>query len=79
MLIILRNGRHHTEARFRISHSGQALSKALVARLRKKLCPVGCCVERLPQSGPRHISAQQVMILILNGAGEVYYKAGVER
>lgn len=75
MMVTLRNAKHGTKARFRVSHSGQQLSKQTVKRLRRKLCPVGCCVGDLPQSGPRHRTARGVMILLLNGAAEVYFKS----
>ena len=74
MLITLRNSKHGTTVKFRVSHSGQVLERAMVTRLRRKLCPVGCCPGYLPQSGPRHKTARSVMILILGGVAEVYFK-----
>ena len=79
MTIELRNAKHGTMARFRVSHSGQTLEKSTVTRLRKGLCPAGCCAGRLPQSGPRHKTARQVIITQFGGEIEVWFKNGVGR
>ena len=79
MTITLRNGKHGTEARFRVSHSGQTIERAAVRRLKRKLCPAGYCVGCLPQSGPKHVSARQVIITTFNGVGEVWFKNCVAR